>query len=152
MGLVSKDPVYILPQVYFNVLNEHKKMLNLESSNISTMIDPWSAVHNTMVSKLDPNKNSVTLLDGRELTYKALVLAPGFDTHVDMIPGLREFDEGPEDNNVFVHCLDSKERVERNFYNGYHNRGGDMICYSPEFPYKGEGTDFYALYYESYLR
>ena len=27
-----------------------------------------------------------------------------------------------------------------------------MICYSPKFPYKGEGTDFYALYYEHFLR
>jgi hypothetical protein len=27
-----------------------------------------------------------------------------------------------------------------------------MICYSPKFPYKGEGTDFYALYYEHFMR
>ena len=27
-----------------------------------------------------------------------------------------------------------------------------MICYSPAGPYKGEGTDFYALYYESFMR
>ena len=27
-----------------------------------------------------------------------------------------------------------------------------MICYSPKAPYKGEGSDFYALWYEHYLR
>ncbi len=27
-----------------------------------------------------------------------------------------------------------------------------MVCYSPKAPYKGEGTDFWALYYESFLR
>ena len=27
-----------------------------------------------------------------------------------------------------------------------------MICYSPASPHKGEGTDFWALYYESFLR
>lgn len=27
-----------------------------------------------------------------------------------------------------------------------------MLCYSPKFPYKGEGCDFYALYYEHFMR
>ena len=27
-----------------------------------------------------------------------------------------------------------------------------MICYSPKFPYKGEGSDFYPLYYEHFMR
>jgi len=27
-----------------------------------------------------------------------------------------------------------------------------MLLYSPKFPYKGEGSDFYALYYEHFLR
>ena len=27
-----------------------------------------------------------------------------------------------------------------------------MLCYSPKAPYKGEGCDFWALYYESFLR
>ena len=31
-------------------------------------------------------------------------------------------------------------------------RGGDVINYSPLCPYKGEGTDFYTLYYESIIR
>ena len=132
--------------------HEHAKPLVLESSQIGGMVDSWSAIHLTTVDKLSPGKNSVTLADGRELNYKALVLAPGLDTHVDMIPGLRAFDEGPEDNNTFVHAIDNKERVMRNFYNGYFARGGDMINYSPAYPYNGEGTDFYSLYYESFLR
>lgn len=27
-----------------------------------------------------------------------------------------------------------------------------MLCYSPKHPYKGEGNDFYALYYEHFMR
>lgn len=42
MGIIAKDPVYIIPQVYFNVLHEHKKMLNLESASLTNMVDPWS--------------------------------------------------------------------------------------------------------------
>ena len=51
-----------------------------------------------------------------------------------------------------MHQLDSKERLARNFYNGWNHAGGDYINYSPAVPYKGEGTDFYSLYYESILR
>ena len=61
-------------------------------------------------------------------------------------------ENGPEQNNVFVHALDGKPRVFRNFWNGWNNSRGDMICYSPNFPYKTEGSDFYALYYEHFMR
>lgn len=53
---------------------------------------------------------------------------------------------------MFVHQLDKKERLSRNFYAGFVHAGGDYINYSPAVPYKGEGTDFYTLYYESLLR
>ena len=59
---------------------------------------------------------------------------------------------GPEEDNVYVHMLDNKETICRNYYHGWNHAGGNMICYSPKAPYKGEGNDFYALYYESWLR
>ena len=152
MGIIAKDPQYIVPQTYFNVIHEHCKPLKLVSAQILNLVDAWSAIHNTTVTSLSPETNSLTLADGKTLNYKALVLAPGFDSHVDMIPGLREMDEGHEDNNTHIHCLDSIDRVTRNFNNGFFARGGDIVNYSPAFPYKGEGTDFYSLYYESFLR
>ena len=51
-----------------------------------------------------------------------------------------------------MHTIDTKERVDLNYYHGWNHTNGDMICYSPKFPYKGEGSDFYALYYEHFLR
>mmetsp|Transcript_6173 Transcript_6173/g.5560 ORF Transcript_6173/g.5560 Transcript_6173/m.5560 type:complete len:128 (-) Transcript_6173:279-662(-) len=42
--------------------------------------------------------------------------------------------------------------MHRNYYHGWTHNNGDMLCYSPKLPYKGEGTDFYALYYEHYMR
>ena len=48
--------------------------------------------------------------------------------------------------------LNKKERLSRNYHNGNNHRGGNHICYSPAVPYKGEGSDFYALYYEYLLR
>lgn len=57
-----------------------------------------------------------------------------------------------EKDNMFVHMMDTKERTHRNYLHGWNHTHGDMICYSPKAPYKGEGMDFYALYYESFLR
>ena len=92
------------------------------------------------------------LSNGKTFSYKALVLAPGFDHTVEPIQGLDEMQKGHEEDNVFVHMMDGKHRTERNFYHGWRNLHGDTICYSPKFPYKGEGTDFYALYYEHFQR
>jgi hypothetical protein len=58
----------------------------------------------------------------------------------------------PESENVYVHVLDNKLTIERNYYHGWNHNGGNMLCYSPLAPYKGEGNDFYALLYESWLR
>lgn len=106
-----------------------------------------------------PESNSLVLSNGREYTYKALVLAPGFHHSVDNIDGLSELDGMDtglhEEKKVFAHVLDTKQRATEehgNVYQGWSHRSGDMICYSPAFPYKGEGSDFYAPYYESFLR
>ena len=92
------------------------------------------------------------LSNGREYTYKALVVNTGFHHSSELIQGLPEFEGGRGENKVFVHAIDNKERVDRNYYHGWNHTNGDMIVYSPKFPYKGEGTDFYALYYEHFLR
>jgi len=99
-----------------------------------------------------PQQNKIKLSNGKEYTYKALVLAPGFNHTMEPIEGLREMSQTHESENVFVHMLDGKERVERNYWHGWNHVTGDMICYSPKGPYKGEGNDFYALYYESFNR
>ena len=104
------------------------------------------------VTKFMPSENKVILSNGKEYTYKALVIAMGFNQSSSFIEGLKDFEPGRGENNVFVHGIDNKERVDRNFYHGYTHTNGDMICYSPKFPYKGEGCDFYPLYYEHFLR
>lgn len=92
------------------------------------------------------------LSNGKKLTYKALVMAPGLEHTMHGIKGLEEMSNTAEEENVFVHILDKKDRPFRNFYHGWNHTHGDMICYAPALPYKGEGTDFYAFYYEHFLR
>lgn len=105
------------------------------------------------VESFDPKQNKITLDNGREYTYKALVVNTGFDHSAKHIEGLKEQENDRGENKIFVHEIDDRVRlVERNYYHGWHHSNGDMICYAPEFPYKGEGSDFYAFYYEHIMR
>ena len=106
------------------------------------------------MTELSPDKNSLTLSTGKELSYKSLVLAPGFAHESSHIDGLVDFEQGEETNNTWVHTFNNLDahNTNRNFYNGYQSLSGDNIVYSPKFPYKGEGCDFYALYYEHMMR
>lgn len=153
MALVTDRSRFILPQVYFGASHAHIAELKLESGTVSAQIEQWSRMETfTKVAEYRPKENKLKLTNGKEFTYKALVLAPGFDHRSAHIEGLPEFEKDRGENNVFVHAIDHKERLSRNYYHGWNHTNGDMICYSPKFPYKGEGTDFYALYYEHFLR
>lgn len=127
-------------------------MLKLESSTVSAQVDNWSRCDvGAEVTKFVPNENKLILSNGREYTYKALVLAPGFDHQSANIEGLTELEKTHEEENVFVHVLENKERVNRNYYHGWNHPYGDMICYMPKTPCKG-GDQLYAPYYESFMR
>ncbi len=153
MAVISEQTKYVMPQAYFGVAHGHIPSLKLESGTVSSQVDAWSRTEvGVRVTKYMPNENKLQLSNGKEFTYKALVLAPGFDHSDEHIEGLPELSQTHEMENVFVHKLDNKETVDRNYYHGWNHNNGDLICYAPKFPYKGEGTDFYALYYESFLR
>jgi hypothetical protein len=122
------------------------------SGSVTGQVQNWSRCDvGARVASFHPNENKLVLNNGREYTYKALVLAPGFDHKSANIEGLTEMEQTHEMENVFVHCLDTKERVDRNFNHGYHHPHGDMIYYMPKTPCKGE-ANFWALFYESWLR
>lgn len=153
MALITDRSRFILPEVYFTVLNGHIKDLKLESATVSAQVEQWSrADTNVKVTKFSPNENKVKLSNGKEYTYKALVIATGFEHSSSHIEGLPDFEKDRGENQTFAHTIDTKNKVDRNYWNGYNHNSGDMICYSPKFPYKGEGCDFYALYYEHFLR
>lgn len=133
--------------------HHHLKPLNLESGTVSSQVDNSSRTDvGAKVVKYMPNENKVLLSNGKEYTYKALVITTGFNHNSSKIEGLEDMAAGPEEDNVFMHMLDDKARADRNYQHGWNHNHGDFICYSPKAPYKGEGCDFYALYYESFLR
>lgn len=153
MAIVSPQAVWVQPQCYFGVTHRFISTLKLQTGALAGQCDAWSKIEGmTSVTELKPDNNSMTLSNGKEFTYKALVLAPGFSHESSYIEGLGEFETGPETNNVWVHSFNDRANAERNFFNGYQSLAGDNIMYSPKFPYKGEGSDFYALYYEHMMR
>lgn len=59
------------------------------------------------MTEIHPDQNKVKLSNGKEYTYKALVVATGFEHKPDFIEGLPEFEKDRGENNVYVHGLDN---------------------------------------------
>jgi len=152
MAIVCDKGKWIEPINYFMVAHAHREKLSLVSPAVSALVQNWSKAELTSVKSLDPKANSLGLANGKNLTYKSLVLAPGFDCSYSNIKGLDEMSKMHTSNKVFVHSIDDKDTVDRNYWHGVGHTHGDFICYSPAVPYKGEGCDFYALYYEHLMR
>jgi len=155
IALVTDQERFHFPQAYFGVIHGHLNPLKLQcSSSPANLVDEWSRTEEASVTKVKPDENTVELSNGRSFTYKALVLAPGLEHKVEHTKGLAEFEAEDEnaENFTFGHVYDNERRQERNYWSGTYTKTGDFLCYSPKTPYKGEGTDFYALYYEHFLR
>lgn len=152
MAVVSPEGKYIIPQAYLPCSHGFVPPLKLMTGSVSGQVQNWSRVDvGARVQTFMPNENKLVLSNGREYTYKALVLAPGFDHQSANIEGLPEMEQTHEMENVFVHVLDKKERVDRNFNHGWSHQHGDMIYYMPKTPCKGE-ANFWPLFYEHWLR
>jgi NADH dehydrogenase FAD-containing subunit len=80
MALVTERSRFVLPQSYFGVSHGHIAELKLESATVSAQVKPWSRMDTfAKVSQFMPEQNKLRLSNGREYTYKALVLATGFN-------------------------------------------------------------------------
>jgi NADH dehydrogenase FAD-containing subunit len=89
MALVTDRSRFIIPQCYFGVSHGHIAGLKLESGTVSAQIEPWSRMDTfTKVSEFLPNENKIRLSNGREYTYKALVMSTGFNHSSEHIEGL----------------------------------------------------------------
>lgn len=153
MAIITDQSKFVIPELYFLCSHDAIKGLKLESGSVASQVDASSRVDtNVRATKIDPENNKVHLSNGKEYTYKALVYAPGFNHTVDNVKGLRELENAGDKTNVFAHIPDKVERLERNYYHGWHQYGGDYIVYDPARPFKNEGASFYALYYEHILR
>jgi len=149
MAVISAQVKYVQPQMYFATTYGHLPELQLMSGTVSSQVDNWSRLDvGARVETYDPSNNKLTLDNGREYSYKALVLAPGLEQEESFVEGLPEMFAAPESEHVFVHKTDTLETCVRNYYHGMYHRTGNLINYSPGGPYKGEGSDFYAFVYE----
>lgn len=91
MALVASQSKNISPNAYFGVSHGHIDGQKLESGAVSAQVEGWSRTDiNVKVVEYKPNENKVVLSNGREYTYKALVLAPGFEHSMDGVEGLED--------------------------------------------------------------
>lgn len=93
MALITNQAKFVHPQAYFGVCHGHLPGLKLLSGTPSAQVENWSKINaDVNVTKIDPTNNTVELSNGTSYTYKALVLAPGFNHTSDNLKGLPEFE------------------------------------------------------------
>lgn len=85
----------------------HKEMKDLMPENAY-----W---HQTTVASFQPDKNAVTLTNGKELTYDNLVVALGLQLNFSNIPGAQEALQADPENGVCSNY--SKDTVARTWAN-----------------------------------
>lgn len=97
IALISGQSKFVLPDAYFGCTHGHIPPLKLESGSVSGQVEAWSRTDvGIRVTKYLPNENKLVLNNGKEYTYKALVLAPGFDHSAAHIEGLPQMRKSPE--------------------------------------------------------
>lgn len=153
MAIVSERSKFVNPTLYYLCSYGYVKELKLEAASVGAQVNAASRVNvNTRVSKFLPDENKIQLANGKEYTYKALVLAPGFEHKSESIEGLKEMEDEGHTSGVFCHIVDERKRMNRNFHHGHNHYHGDMIVYQPQFPFKDEGISFFTFFYEHQMR
>jgi NADH dehydrogenase FAD-containing subunit len=93
MALITDRSKFVNPDLYHLVQTGIVKELKLESGSVGSQVDVSSRVHvQTKVTKIIPSENKVVLDNGREYTYRALVLANGLDTKSEFVEGLKDLE------------------------------------------------------------
>merc|ERR1712160_138108 len=129
IAFISEQNKFIEPTNYFPIVHGHQNDQEAESYTIQAVIDKWSKLEiGNPVTSISAEGNSLTLENGKEFTYKSLVMAPGLNHSMEGIKGLAELaDEDDQTNGVNVHMLSNKDRISRNYWGGWHHPAGDAI-------------------------
>jgi len=93
MAFVSPQLKWAYPTGYLPATSNDVLSYNYMSAAVSQYVDKWSRIETTTVEHVSTDKKEVKLANGKTLTYKALVLAPGFHHNSDSIEGLAQFDK-----------------------------------------------------------
>ncbi|KRX02002.1 hypothetical protein PPERSA_07647 [Pseudocohnilembus persalinus] len=93
-----------------------------------------------------PQKNKVILTNGKEITYKQLVISSELQQDLDSIKGLKE---ALQDNGhpVFGSYINSSQPIDSAKKNSHYFsfKGGKSYFYIPPFPFAGEGAHYNFL-------
>jgi NADH dehydrogenase FAD-containing subunit len=135
MALVTDMQKFVNPDLYWLCNYGIIKEIKSESGSIGAQVDQSSRTNpSTRVTKILPDQSKVVLENGKEYTYRALVLANGLDNKSEFIEGLHELEQKNR-SGVFVNKVDTKYRIDKNYYAGWQHFHGDLIVYQPAFPF-----------------
>ncbi len=151
VALVTPQTKYLNSELYHMVNISAVKILAYETDSVAAQVNASSKIVYTKVKQFKPDENKVVLDNGKEYTYRALVVQNGLEQKSEFIEGLKEL-EDEHRSGVFVHLADSKFRIDKNHYHGWQHFHGDLIYYQPKRPMKDEGLNFFLFYYEHLLR
>merc|ERR1711957_186504 len=91
IAFISEQNKFIEPTNYFPIVHGHQNDQKAESYTIQAVIDKWSKLEiGNPVTSINAEGNSLTLENGKEFTYKSLVMAPGLNHSMEGIKGLAE--------------------------------------------------------------
>lgn len=76
-----------------------------------SLLDPKLQLYADKVTTFAPEQNQVSTQTGEKLTYEQLVVAPGFETTLDSIPGLRQALDDPSSKVASIYTYDSVDQV-----------------------------------------
>jgi NADH dehydrogenase FAD-containing subunit len=114
MAFVSPDAKWPYPSGYHAATVGDVPTYNFVSAAVTGYVDKWSRIETTTVEHVSTDKKEVKLANGKTLSYKALVLAPGFKHESNSIEGIEQIDSWDQSENFFNHIVDGIPRVLRN--------------------------------------
>lgn len=135
-------------QPMWTLVGAGAKPLNMSGRPTASIIPSGVTWIKSRVQELDPDKNLVRTEDGKELTYRYLIVALGIELHYEKIKGLPEGFNFPRiGSNYSVTFVEKTWRALQDF------EEGNAIFTHPNTPIKCAGASQKIMYLsEHYLR
>lgn len=95
VALITDKGKYLNAELYHMVSFAAVKILAYETDSVSAQVDASSKIQITKATQIKPDENKIVLQNGKEYTYRSLVLQTGLNHDETSIEGLKELEDEP---------------------------------------------------------
>lgn len=95
VALITDKGKYLNAELYHMVSFAAIKILSYETDSVSAQVDASSKIQITKATQIKPDENKIVLQNGKEYTYRSLVLQTGLNHDETSIEGLKELEDEP---------------------------------------------------------